>query len=209
MQIKRSERQERANDKALAAIELIKKAVSDAGGDMSVLNNLGAIFKCSEYQAQCRLARYIVYLCDDVSKKYLIGEVANFSMKVHKAGPYTYVVKNSREEWNFAIEKLLELLGLSDNIIKRAQQTGLVTERIFVTFVSKRLPDEVRHQLQLIYNKTFEARVESVKEIHLIQKQIADLENKLKVVETSLENIDFLLDNEEALLQEATKSYLR
>ena len=50
MQIKRSERQEQAYDKALAAIELIKKAVSDAGGDMSVLNNLGAILIKNYYR---------------------------------------------------------------------------------------------------------------------------------------------------------------
>ena len=209
MQIKRSERQERAKDNALAAIELIKKAVSDAGGDMSVLNNLGAILKCSEYQAQCRLARYLTYLCEDVSRKYLIGEVSHFSMKVYKVGPYRYSIKDFGEEWGFAIVKLLEVLGLSASIkgSELVGSDGGVCRH--VTFTSKDMPQDIEQQLQVIYNKTFAAYQDSLKEVENVEKQIKNLQFQLSTVKTSVAGLASLLDNEAALLQEATKSYLR
>ena len=209
MQIKRSERQERANDKALAAIELIKKAISDAGGDMSVLNNLGAIFKCSEYQAQCRLARYLTYLCGDVSRKYLIGEVYHFSMKVYKVGPYRYSIKDFGEDWGFAIVKLLEVLGLSASIKGSELVGGVGGVCRHVTFTSKDMPQDIEQQLQVIYNKTFVAYQDSLKEVENVEKQIKNLQFQLSIVKTSAAGLASLLDNEAALLQEATKSYLR
>lgn len=208
MQIKRSERQERANEKALATINMIKKSVEDANGDMSVLNNLGPLLGCSEYQAQCRLGRYLTYLCEDVSRKYLIGEVANFSMKVYKTGPYRYSIQNFGEEWGFAIVKLLELLGLSDKICGRELVGGEGRVRRHITFMSKKLPEGIEHQFQLIYNKTFEAHQEAVLEVEAIKKQIKTLELKLKYTETNVENISFLLDNESELLRAASRLYL-